>query len=383
MLSLTANPRVNGSLTSLFQAIAILLFSLAIWSVMPLLVGEQGMGDRERYLAIAETPFALTESPWGYRIAVPWLARGISEMTGIKIEDAFQILQFLFYYSINLLLARSARRLGASVIHVPLILLVFAAGYQFVYYRFNYIHVGMSELSLLGWLCWFLYNKKYSLVLTVLVFSILVKESIAFVFLNVLVLGWLYDWLNSRKTDISLLRLLVICVVPVVLFVSIRLLWAIPGESGAHSYFQWYDSEFFDKLYGKEIPYRLVEYFTVFGTLHFLVLYSIRYVLTDPFIRLQLLVFVASISQLLLALDTRRMASMAVIAVLLIVVRLIVKYGLQFWAIALLIMQILYCFLWLNQIHNYAIATLGVAAIFSGCYLATIIIRNRYWHPAT
>lgn len=374
---------MNGFLNKLFWAAVLLLFSFAVWAVIPLLVGEQGMGDRERYLAVAEAPFALSASPWGYRIAVPWLARGISELTGLSIENAFYFLQFVFFYSIVVLLTFVSRSQRASLWTVFLILLTFSAGYQFVYYRFNYTHVGMSELSMLGWLCWFLYRKKFGLVAAGLVFSVLVKESIAFIFLQVLVLYWLVDWFTTRKTDISLARLIIICAMPLVLFAAIRLLWTIPGESGANSYAQWYTSEFFDKLYGKEMPYRIVEYFTIYGTLLLLVLYSLKYALTDAFVRLQLLVFIVSVTQLLLALDTRRMASMAMIAVLFIVVRLIVKYGLHFWATALLILQIIYCMFWLSQTHHYAIATLAVAGVFSGCYLGTIFIRNRSLSAAT
>lgn len=351
----------------------LVLWSVCLWYVTPYLSIEQGLGDRERYLAIATTPFEFTASPWGYRIAVPWTARAMTELSGMPLEYSFEVLQFVFFVSINMLLYHVCRYLGASNCLVALVLLTFATGYQFVYYRFNSSHVGMSELSLLGWLCWWLHRRRYGLVAVGLLASILVKESIAFIFLQVLVLYWFSQWVFDKKTDISFLTLCVISVLPLLLFIAIRLGISAPGESGVSSYLGGYDDTLFNKLFGNHFPMRVVAYFTVFGGLLSVVIYSFKYIVSDPFVRIQIFVFLVAITQLVLALDSKRLASMAVISVLLLTVRLVIAYKVKAWGYILLVLQVFYGFFWLNQFHLIAVLMLAASLV------VTIIFAARHF----
>lgn len=358
------NKRQELEVLTVFALLSLFVMSALLWFLIPYLYVEQGFGDRDRYLAVANTPFIFTASPWGYRIAVPWSARALSQIDGLSIERAFEVLQFLFFLSINVLIYRVCTVLGAKKGLIFLALVVFASGYQYVYYRFNYAHVGMAELSLLGWLCWWMYCRNYTLILVGLLLSILIKESIAFIFLQVLTLYWISQWV-WRRPDISLIRLCVLCISPILLFVAVRLMITAPGESAAASYLGGYNTSFFNKLLGPQFPMRLVEYFTVFGCLVPAILYACKYFISDSFMRIQILVFGVAVSQLVLALDTRRMASMAMIAVLFIVVRLITKHGLAGWGYCLLGLQILFGLFWLDQFHSLAVVCLIMAAALS------------------
>ena len=353
--------------------VCLFLWSVFAWFLAPYLFIEQGLGDRDRYLAIALNPFEFTASPWGYRIAVPWVARAMSELGGVSIDSSFQALQFTFYFSINLLIYRVSKSLRASRWTIVLALAVYVSGYQYVYYRFNYTHVGIAELSLLAWLSWWLYIRNYSLVMIGLVASILVKESIAFVFLQVLTLNWVCQWLICRRTDITILKLCVICVLPLMLFVAVRLAISAPGESGVGSYLGGYDTTLFNKLFNDQTLMRVVSYFTIFGCLLPTVIYSCKYAVSDSFMRIQLLVFLVSITQLLLGLDAKRMASMAMIAALFLALRLMLTYGLIGWGSAFMGLQVLFGFSWLNQSHFFA-----VVCIAASCLLAVMFMYKYF-----
>lgn len=340
---------------------ALLFLSMAVWFITPSIAIEQGMGDSDRYFAIASTPFEFTASPWGYRILIPWIARGISEVSPLSIEQSFFWLQFAFYFSANLLLLQVGRDLKASPILIGASILTFAAGYQFIYYRFNFIHVGIGELSLLGWLCWWFYTREYRWLAIGLAISVLVHESVAYVFLQVMVLYWVFQWFLSRQTDMSFAHLVGLCALPIVIFLAIRLAISAPGQGATDSYLSGYDATFFSKLFGPHFYRRLIEYFTTFGVLLLVVLTSLSRCLKDDFIRLQLFVFVACVTQLLLGLDTKRMASMGILAVLLLAMRIGVLERYRKPVLIALGLQSLYGLFWLNQLHIAAVIILAIS----------------------
>ena len=61
---------------------------------------SMGFGDSDYYAKMAETPGQFVAFPWGYRIAVPYIAGFLSRMIGVQLSTAFGILQISMFAAI-------------------------------------------------------------------------------------------------------------------------------------------------------------------------------------------------------------------------------------------------------------------------------------------
>lgn len=343
--------------------LVLIAFALLSWWMIPLIFGNQGFGDSDRYLLMAQQPFTLTESPWGYRFVIPWFAAFLSNISGYPLPEVFQFLQFVSYLLCLVLIKHVAEYFELSIPGKALCLLLFTFGYQFVYYRHNYIHIGMFEFLFLGVLVWKSYMNQWTSVVLVLSFSILVKESIAFVFLQAIVIFWLLETYVFKNHTMKLNQLISICVFPIVVFISVRFFMSFEVQEDTEGYLNAYNSVLFAKIFNGNFLGRVIDYMTVFGVLTFVVLKSCFRVFSSRFVRLNLLIFAFSGTQLLLAVDSKRMACVAIISVIFLFVTESKEKCEQFPMLLLAVLQIVYAFGWFSQTYWIALGAMACAAV--------------------
>ena len=76
-----------------------------------------GLGDSDKYEAVARSVGVLVHPPWGYRIGIPYLAAGFTRATGLGLASSFVLLQILLYAGLlvaTFLWAGRAFNLGRS-----------------------------------------------------------------------------------------------------------------------------------------------------------------------------------------------------------------------------------------------------------------------------
>ena len=360
------NPLAATNNDVLSRDILLTIFLSAIaWYVAPLIFGHQGFGDSDKYIAIARDPFVFTESPWGYRLLVPWLVAGMSATFGITLENGFQLVQAASYTLCLAIIVFVAKNLNAEKWVKVLGPLVFTFGYQYIYYRHNFIHVGLMELLVLAALIWLTHVKKWRSILLLLTISIFIKESIAFIFLQTLVVYWLIEKYVFGNSFTKSYQIVLICVMPIIVFLLIRINFGLSDSSATASYLSGYDRNFFSKVFNGNFVGRIVEYFTVFGVLVYLIPISVRFIFNSSFIRINLLIQVFSVSQLLLAIDSKRMACMGVISLIFILTELSKCRRERSRLFLLTIFQLIYAYGWLTQ--NYWLSI--VAMVMGGILL--------------
>jgi hypothetical protein len=140
-----------------------------------------GFGDSGHYLAMAQDPGTFERSPWGYRIAVPYAASGISRALALSIRSAFGILQLaMFGLTLSLIFLWISGPLSRDRLVAALSTTLFTFSYPGVYNLHNIIHVGLGEhlFVLLG--CIAIYSNRWLALCLVTAVSCLVKESVGF-----------------------------------------------------------------------------------------------------------------------------------------------------------------------------------------------------------
>lgn len=140
-----------------------------------------GFGDSEQYRAMAENPGKFVNPPWTYRIAVPYLAAGISYIFRLPIRTAFGVLQIIMFGLIlTIIFYWIYKVFGKDRPIAFLPVLLFSFSYPGVYNLHNTAHVGFGEhlFVLLG--CLAIYSNRWIALLFVIAFSSFVKESVGF-----------------------------------------------------------------------------------------------------------------------------------------------------------------------------------------------------------
>lgn len=155
---------------------------LAIFCLVGLCVrtgtNPMGFGDWDPYLLMARFPFEFTTTPYGYRIAVPYLASFLSQNLDMELETAFALLQ-IGMYSLVLttwyLWATLGLKLSVPVSVMTCILFIFS--YPGVYSLHAYVNVGFGEhlFVLLG--CIAIYHSRFIFLTFVILISSFVKEN--------------------------------------------------------------------------------------------------------------------------------------------------------------------------------------------------------------
>ena len=161
--------------------ILLILFFATLGFFLRYLTLDMGFGDSERYLEMAKVPGKFIGSPWGYRIALPYLAAGLADILKIPLTTVFLAVQLVMFGTISTLIIKwVSNTLERGVLIGILGAIIFVLSYPGVYNLHNFVHVGLGEhlLILLG--CIAIYKDKFIFLSFIIAISCFVKESVGF-----------------------------------------------------------------------------------------------------------------------------------------------------------------------------------------------------------
>ncbi len=177
----------------------------------------KGYGDSAIYLAMAKSVWTFTQSPWGYRIAVPYSAAYLAYYLRVPLETMFLVLQVGMYaVTVVALFVWFHIILRVRVYPAVLGLLLFVFSYPGLYNLHNTVHVGFAEHLLLVLGCIFIYQDRYFLLLLLVAVSGFVKETIGLLLIP--------TYLMVNLVTRNWIRLLVKTILLLVVFIGISLL---------------------------------------------------------------------------------------------------------------------------------------------------------------
>ncbi|MEO5666726.1 MAG: DUF2079 domain-containing protein, partial [Bdellovibrionota bacterium] len=135
-------------------------------------------GDASRYMTMAEHPGTITASPWGYRIAVPYLVALCSKLSGLSLSLVFRIFQYALFSGMGLLIYLHCRKIFRSEESGVLCCLTWVLSTASLYHLHNFAHVGIAEHLLIALGLIQLLESQYQALVLTLLLSALVKETI-------------------------------------------------------------------------------------------------------------------------------------------------------------------------------------------------------------
>jgi hypothetical protein len=136
-------------------------------------------GDCDRYLEVAQQPFIFTASPWGYRVLVPYAARGLADLTGVSIPAAYYAMIVVSFIAVNaIIVVWFSQALRFSLLTATLLSLLYIFSHASAYHLWGY-QIGTWEhlFLLLGFVL--IYHRRDVLLLPILFLGALTKESLA------------------------------------------------------------------------------------------------------------------------------------------------------------------------------------------------------------
>lgn len=288
--------------------VSLLLLSLVIGLMMRSVTRPMGLGDSERYLAIVQKPRTFTESPWGYRIAVPYAAAVLIRAGHISPPRAFEFIQFGLYAALLSTLV-AWLRLGFRVAWPAALAAttLFVISYNGVYNLHNTSHVGYAEFLflLLGMIA--IYHRQFIFLCVVIFLSAFVKETIALILIPVfLAAGW-----GEEKPRTLLLRFVLLGTLYLFPFLLLRsgLIFRAGGDLKAYSsFYTWEYVRFVFDYYGG-FGGAILRFLMTFGPVW---IFAVAGFFTAPprLKRMSIMVPLAAI-QILLATDVYRMVGCA------------------------------------------------------------------------
>jgi hypothetical protein len=146
---------------------------------MRVITKDFGFGDSGDYMLVAQFPFQLKAPPFGYRIAIPYLASFMSQNLHMGLERTFEVLQIVMYslvLTVWYLWVTIGLRLSSFVSVLTCLLFIFS--YPGVYNLHNVVHVGFGEhlFLLLGFIA--IYHNRFILLCIIVAVSCFVKENV-------------------------------------------------------------------------------------------------------------------------------------------------------------------------------------------------------------
>jgi hypothetical protein len=329
-----------------------------------------GFGDSKIYLAMAKSVWTFTESPWGYRIAVPYLAAYLAYYLRIPLETVFFALQMGMY---ALTLAglfwwfRFGLRMRPYTTVLGLLLFVFS--YPGVYNLHNTLHVGFAEHLLLVLGCIAIYQNYYLILVFLVAASSFVKETAGLL----LIPTYLAVNLLTGKWRQLLVRTLILAVV----FLSISLLLRsgvlFRNQADFSDYIRFYTRDYIkyviDYWGGPSSALERILY--TFGPVWVLALSGFWY--APARLRAMSVLPLLAILQILLGTDLYRMVGVSFPVVLALSVVVLDRLA-PSWASMLAGLSILYFLSWNHSI--------GFEAALWGSILLTVLlmVMSRYDH---
>jgi len=295
--------------------VVLLLVAGAAWAIVlrAVTVGF-GMGDAPTYLAMAEDPWTLQPPPWGYRVAVPYLAAGLSHVFDLTIPAAFMLIQVASFSAILVILGaylKAHTSLGAMSLVVLAIL--FSLSFPGVYNLHNPVHVGYVEhlLILLGVVA--IHHDRYRWLLAVVIVGSLVKETIG----ALLIVTYLFcAWSNESPGRLAL-KLMPLAAGYLAIFLWLRMGGPFNGDNGLGEYLQAYNghSQRVYQYWGGVHGAGLRAAFS-FGVIWIMSCFGFLY--SDKTVRRLCILIPLAFAQIFLATDVQRMVGVAFPAVLLL-----------------------------------------------------------------
>lgn len=346
----------------------VFVMSMAVAFLMPLLTNSWGFGDSEYYLPMAKNPWVLFDSPWGYRIAVPYFINFFSELVGLRVESVYFLFQvFVFAGIVSLIFHWMKNGLKVSNKSAVLALLLFVFSYPGVYNLHNSSHVGLAEhfFILLG--CYLAYRRLKKAFVCVLFMSFFVKENI-FVFLLVMNFVFIVYRGNVKKAFLESIMLFVLALM---VFVFIRSGVLFHGESNLSSYSHIYNWEWLVYVYNYwgGVSGGIARIIGTLGPIWFIAFYSLYFTRTKE--KLLLIVALLACGQILLVTDIYRLVGVCapILVVLSGVVFDRIKPTTAYWLVGV---NVIYFFAF--NYSFYAKATLSVGLVV----VLVVLFLDRY-----
>jgi hypothetical protein len=200
-----------------------------------------GFGDSKNYLEMAQAPGTFISSPWGYRIGVPYAARGVSQMLSLPIQTAFSLLQLsMFGVIMTVLFLWVSSVLERGGLIGALCAMLFAFSYPGTYNLHNVVHVGLGEhlFVLLGSMA--IYSNRFFVLCVVIAISCFVKESGGFL----LIPTYLVSALIFSPWRTALQRCALLCVAFLAPFLVLRSGVFFDNHNSLNTYISFYTLDY-------------------------------------------------------------------------------------------------------------------------------------------
>ena len=265
-----------------------------------------GFGDSVHYLKMAENPETFVGSPWGYRVAIPYLVHVLSEVFGLPVSEVFVRLQFLMYALVGVTLyvwTSQVLRLSLTASILSGVLFIFS--YPGVYNLHNNIHVGYAEYIFLFLGLIFIYRQNLLILFLLIFISGFVKETIGMLLIPTYFMYTIIEaGLKSSFKGAALLSVAFLSV-----FILLRSGTIFSNNADMQAYSSFYTLEYlrfvFD--YWGGIQGALKNILATFGPLWLLAFVGFNY--SSGKLRSFLVLGILAVMQILLATDVYRMVS--------------------------------------------------------------------------
>ncbi|MBY5991869.1 hypothetical protein [Ferrimonas balearica] len=245
-----APPTLSGAparLRVLLQILALATLFTLVGLLMVAITQPFSFGDAERYLAMAQNPGQFTAAPWGYRVAVPYLAAALSRGVGLPLMDSFALLQLGCYSAFLTLLYLWLRRtLGLSWVASSAACLLFIFSYPGVFNLHNVMHVGLAEHLgiLLG--CMAIHRGAFVRLWLLIALTCFVKENIGLL----LIPTWAFVTWRDQGWRQALFTTAALLVTFIALHLFIRSGWLFNNTPDLTTYTGFYSLDWLHYVYG-------------------------------------------------------------------------------------------------------------------------------------
>ena len=315
----------------------IFILGLLLHAIIYFTTNPMGFGDSDKYLAMAQHPWILTSTPWGYRIAIPYLATLLSRLFSWELETSFRFITASFFASIITVCFLWLRRQEHLKISSTLLLImVFTFSYVGGYNTHNYIHIGFAEhlLFLLGFIIIRVERFQWSRLFFLLFIGSVVKETIVLLIPLYVVYNW--SKIPLKKLLISTISLISLTVL---IFFFLRSGYLFNNSVTFQTYRSLYTMDFirqtyhyWDGLHGACI--RVLRTFGIFWCIA-----AIGFFYTEDTQKPLAVLIPLAVGQIVLATDVQRMTGIAFPAILFLASRYFHQLSL-FWQFILTVIHV-------------------------------------------
>ena len=222
-----------------FVLLLLMLFSVG-GVIISFITLDMGFGDFGHYLKMSEYPGNFVGSPWGYRIAIPYLVAIFSSM-GTSIKITYTIVQIAMYSSfLTVLYLWISKEFQVNKFAAIGTCVLFMFSFPGVYNLHNVIHIGFSEYFFILLGCIAIYNNHLIFLIIIIVLSSFVKESVPMLLIPTYFVSSLimFNW-KSTFLKTSLLVLIFMAI-----FIFLRSGFLFKKDVDINTYTSFYNLEY-------------------------------------------------------------------------------------------------------------------------------------------